>query len=437
MNWPADNLERWPIEKLTPYARNTRTHTPAQIDAIAASIKEWGWTMPVLADEDGTLIAGHARIQAAQKLGIAEVPVMLAKGWPEAKRRAYVIADNQLAIKGSGWDFELLASEIEGLGDEGFDLSLLGFNEDELANLLAEKTEGLTDEDAVPDVPEQPKTVLGDVWVLGRHRLMCGDSTSVDDVDKLMAGRKANICFTSPPYNAGSLNVKGNKTTGAKYKTFDDNKTDAEFFEFLSSNMACMLAASDEVFYNIGLVQDNKRTIFKLIDHYGDAFKDVIYWKKKTVAPHIQKGVINNLVEFILCFGDGKRKFINPQFGQGTYWNVIEGANASGNEFSDIHKATFPVYLPQNIIENFSSRNAIVIDCFGGTGTTMIACEMTGRDGRLMELDPRYCDVIIKRWQDFTGQQAIHEATGKTFADMADNLPTQPDTAREQVEEVS
>lgn len=136
MNWPADNLERWPIEKLTPYARNTRTHTPAQIDAIAASIKEWGWTMPVLADEDGTLIAGHARIQAAQKLGIAEVPVMLAKGWPEAKRRAYVIADNQLAIKGSGWDFELLASEIEGLGDEGFDLSLLGFSESELASLI-------------------------------------------------------------------------------------------------------------------------------------------------------------------------------------------------------------------------------------------------------------------------------------------------------------
>lgn len=136
MNWPADNLERWPIEKLTPYARNTRTHTPAQIDAIAASIKEWGWTMPVLADEDGTLIAGHARIQAAQKLGIAEVPVMLAKGWPEAKRRAYVIADNQLAIKGSGWDFELLASEIEGLGDEGFDLSLLGFDLKELAALI-------------------------------------------------------------------------------------------------------------------------------------------------------------------------------------------------------------------------------------------------------------------------------------------------------------
>jgi len=249
---------------------------------------------------------------------------------------------------------------------------------------------------------------------------MCGDSTSVDDVDKLMAGRKANICFTSPPYNAGSLNVKGAKSTGAKYKTFDDNKTDAEFFEFLSSNMAIMLAVSDEVFYNMGLVQGNKRTIFKLIDHYGDAFKDVIYWKKKTAAPHIQKGVINNLVEFILCFGDGKRKFKNPQFDQGTYWNVIEGNNASGNEFSDIHKATFPVYLPQNIIENFSGRDAIVIDCFGGTGTTLIACEMTGRYGRLMEIDPAYCDVAVRRFQNFTGEDAVLEATGETFNAIAE-----------------
>ena len=156
-----------------------------------------------------------------------------------------------------------------------------------------------------------------------------------------------------------------------------------------------------------------------MVDAFGDTFKDVIYWKKKTVAPHIQKGVINNLVEFILCFGDGNRKFVNAQFGQGTYWNVIEGANASGNEYSEIHKATFPVYLPENIITNFTGRNAIVIDSFGGTGTTLIACEKTARDCRMMELDPKYCDVIIKRWQDFTGQDAIYEPTGQTYQEMA------------------
>ena len=280
------------------------------------------------------------------------------------------------------------------------------------------EAQGLTDEDAVPEAPDTPVTVDGDIWILGRHRLMCGDSTSIDAVEKLMDERKANICFTSPPYNAGSLNVAGNKTTQKKYNSFDDNKTEDEFFNFLVANMNCMTAVSDEVFYNIGLVQDNKRTIFKMINAFGDVFKDVIYWKKKTVAPHIQKGVINNLVEFILCFGDGKRKFLNPQFGQGTYWNVIEGSNASGNEFSDIHKATFPVYLPENIITNFTGRNAIVIDCFGGTGATLIACEKTARDCRMMELDPKYCDVIIKRWEDFTGEQATLEATGQTYDEL-------------------
>lgn len=412
--WPADHVERRSVESLIPYARNARTHSDEQVAQIAASIKEWGWTTPVLVDEDGQIIAGHGRVMAARKLGIEEIPVMVARGWSEAQRRAYVLADNQLAAN-AGWDMDLLKVEIGDLNTEGFNLDLIGFDDKMLAGLLEEQTEGLTDEDAVPDVPEEPVTVLGDVWVLGRHRLMCGDSTSIDAVEKLMDGRKANICFTSPPYNAGSLNVKGNKGTGKKYNSFDDNQTENEFFDFLTSNMGCMLAVSDEVFYNIGLIENNKQTIFKMIDAFGDKFKDIIYWKKKTVAPHIQKGVINNLVEFILCFGDGKRKFLNPQFGQGTYWNVIEGAGASGNEFSDIHKATFPVYLPENIITNFSGRNAVVIDCFGGTGTTIIACEKTGRDCRMMELDQKYCDVIIKRWQDFTGKEAIHAETGETF----------------------
>ena len=413
--WPADKVERRAVAALIPYARNSRTHSAEQVSQIAASIREWGWTTPVLVDEDGGIIAGHGRVLAAQKLGITDVPCMVATGWSDAQRKAYVIADNKLAMN-AGWDNDLLKIEMQALNGDGFDLALTGFAADELAAFMADDPNaGLTDPDAVPDVPVNPVTVTGDVWLLGRHRLMCGDSTSIDAVDKLMAGQKANICFTSPPYNAGSMNVKGNKTTSKKYNSFDDNQTADEFFDFLSANMGCMLAVADEVFYNIGIVQNNKRTIFKMVDAFGDTFKDVIYWKKKTAAPHIQKGVINNLVEFILCFGDGKRKFLNPQFRQGTYWNVIEGANASKNEFSDIHKATFPVYLPQNIITNFTGRNAVVIDCFGGTGTTMIACEMTSRDCRMMEMDARYCDVIINRWQDFTGQPATMEATGQSF----------------------
>ncbi len=347
-------VERREIADLIPYAANSRTHSDTQVAQIAASIREFGWTNPILVSGDGTIIAGHGRLLAARQLGMGEVPVIVLDHLSEAQRKALVIADNKLALN-AGWDEGLLSTELAGLNELGFDLSVIGFSTDELSALLADDpTEGLTDEDAVPEVPVQPVTVEGDVWLLGRHRLMCGDSTSIDAVERLMDGRKANICFTSPPYNAGSLNVKGNKTTGKKYNSFDDNQTADEFFDFLSANMSCMLAVSDEVFYNIGIVQDNKRTIFKMVDAFGDTFKDVIYWKKKTAAPHIQKGVINNLVEFILCFGDGKRKFVNPQFGQGTYWNVIEGAGASGNEYSDIHKATFPVYLPENIVTNFN-----------------------------------------------------------------------------------
>jgi len=408
-------IEQRSVSELIPYAANSRTHSDAQVAQIAASIKEFGWTNPILIDGDNTIIAGHGRLLAARKLGMEKVPAIILDHLSKSQQRALVIADNQLALN-AGWDMDMLKAEIEDLNLENFDINLLGFDEKFLDGLLEpEPTDGLTDEDAVPDVPETPKTVLGDVWVLGNHRLMCGDSTSIDAVEKLMDGKKANICFTSPPYNAGSLNVKGQSGTGKKYNSFDDNQTESEFFDFLAANMTCLMAVSDEVFYNIGLVQDNKRTIFKLVNEFGDTFKDVIYWKKKTVAPHIQKGVINNLVEFILCFGDGKRKFINPQFGQGTYWNVIEGANASGNEFSSIHKATFPIYLPENIITNFTGRNAIVIDCFGGTGTTLIACEKHNRDCRMMELDPKYCDVIIKRWQDFTGKKAVHAETGEAF----------------------
>ena len=414
MDWPADKIERRSVDALIPYARNARTHSDEQVAQIAASIKEWGWTTPVLVDEDGGIIAGHGRVMAARKLGIEEVPCMVATGWTKAQKQAYVLADNQLP-QNAGWDMDLLSVEMKDLDTEGFDLSLIGFGDDMLANMLVDPTEGLTDEDAVPDVPENPVTVLGDVWLLGDHRLMCGDSTSIDAVDKLMGGQKANICFTSPPYNAGSMNINGNKRTEKKYNSFDDNKTPDEFFNFLNANMSCILSVSDEVFYNIGLVQDNKQTIFKMVNAFGDTFKDVIYWKKKNVAPHIQKGVINNLVEFILCFGDGKRKFVNPQFSQGTYYNVIEGAGASGNEYSDIHKATFPIYLPENIIQNFTGRNAIVFDCFGGTGTTMIAAHKHDRICYMMEIDPKYCDVIVQRWCEFTGKDATLESDGTKF----------------------
>jgi DNA modification methylase len=395
------------VNKLIPYAKNSRTHSPEQVGQIAASIKEFGFRNPILVDGVG-IIAGHGRLLAAQKLGLDKVPTIDCSDMTESQKKAYIIADNKLAMN-AGWDNSMLTIELQDLEDEGFDLSLTGFDDKELDALLnvIEGTDGLTDENAVPETPIEPKTKLGDIYILGNHRLMCGDSTNIDAVEKLMDGQKADICFTSPPYNAGSLDIKGNARTQKKYNSFDDNQTEDEYRDFVISNLNCIFSVCNEVLYNIGLVEGNKRVIVDVLAHYREQFKDIIYWKKNNVAPHIQGGVINNLVEFILCFGDGKRKFQNAQFTQGSYYNVIEGSSAAGNEFSKIHKATFPTYLPENIIQNFCPLKGSVLDTFGGTGTTMIAAEKLNRTSYLMELDPKYCDVIVKRWEDFTGKQAV------------------------------
>ena len=200
-NWPADKVERRKVSELIPYARNARTHSPEQIDQLAASIREWGWTVPVLVDEEGSLIAGHGRVMAAKKLGLKDIPVMVASGWSEAQKRAYVLADNKLALN-AGWDNDLLKIELEGLKDLDFDLDITGFGADELAVLFAEKTEGNTDPDEIPEPPAEPISVLGDVWILGKHRIVCGDATNIDDWDKLKIDH-GFILFTSPPYNLG------------------------------------------------------------------------------------------------------------------------------------------------------------------------------------------------------------------------------------------
>jgi hypothetical protein len=198
--WPADKVERWSIDRLIPYAKNARTHTDAQVAAIAASIKEWGWTTPALVGEDGGLIAGHARVLAARQLGIVKIPVMVAAGWTEAQKRAYVLADNQLAITGSGWDPELLRLELGELKLSGFDLSLTGFADFELKDIMADRTAGLTDPDDAPAVPAHPVSRTGDLWLLGRHRLLCGDSTVATDVERVLGGVEPHLMVTDPPY---------------------------------------------------------------------------------------------------------------------------------------------------------------------------------------------------------------------------------------------
>jgi DNA modification methylase len=375
---------------------------------LVKSIEHYGWTNPVLV-QAGTnrIIAGHGRVEAAKAIGKTEVPVIVLD-MDDRDAKAYLVADNQLATL-SEWDMTALKDILADLDDGSFDMDLTGFDDEALDALMAVEvlpTEGLTDPDDVGEPPDDPITKPGDLIILGRHRLLCGDSTVITDVERLMDGKRSEICFTSPPYNAGSLNITGNESTMRKYNAFDDNKSESEYFDFLTANINAIMSVSDEVFYNIGIVENNKRVIIDVLSNFRDQFKDIIYWNKDTTAPHIQPGFINNKVEFILCFGNGKRKFMNAQFSQGTYYNVISGPNASGNEYAKIHKATFPVYLPDNIIRNFSSPESIVLDAFGGSGTTMIAAEQTGRTAYLMEFDPKYCDVIVNRWEKFTGLKA-------------------------------
>ena len=381
---------------------------------LTQSIKDFPQMLdirPIVVNDDMVVLGGNMRLKACKEAGLKEVPVIKVNDLTEEQQREFIIKDN---VGFGEWDWDLLANEWDTdlLEDWGLELDF---------NPVDDDNAGLTDEDDVPEVTENPVSKVGDIWLLGEHRVMCGDSTNGGDVALLMNGEKADICFTSPPYNAGSLEIRGNKSTEKKYNSFEDNQTSEDYFNFLYKNLVCMMEVSNEVFYNIGLVQNNKNTIFQIITEFGDKFKDIIYWKKNTVAPHIQKGIVNNLVEFIICFGDGKRKFLNPQFSQGSYWNVIEGSNASSNDYSDIHKATFPVYLPENIIDNFSNKNSIVIDCFLGSGTTLIAAEKKNRKCYGMELDEKYCDVIVKRWQEYTGKKAIHAETGEQFVEVSND----------------
>ncbi len=407
MTNPADKVEQWDIEKLIPYARNSRTHSSEQVDQIAASIKEWGWTVPILVDEAGGIIAGHGRTMAAKKLGMKTVPVMVASGWSDAKKRAYIIADNKLALN-AGWDDEMLALELGELGDLGFDLDLTGFSADEIAALMPEQIEpGLTDEDEVPEVSQTPVTVLGDVWILGKHRLMCGDSTSIDAVEKLMAGQKADVLFTDPPYG---INFKPQR--GTHDIILNDNLDGAEFDDFLDGVFAAALAVMKPDTYafvwtgwpKIGAFERSLQKFFKIQamhiwvkNNFG-----IGYYSRPKHEP------------FYLCLNG---KPVYPSTAPSDVWNYAR-------VHKTIHSCEKPVGLIEDILNTYH-KNSVVLDLFGGSGSTLIACEKTNRQAKLMELDPKYVDVIVKRWQDFTGKQAIHAETGKPFAEVNNNGNTQ------------
>jgi len=422
-HWPADHVERRSVESLIPYARNARTHSDEQVAQIAASIKEWGWTTPVLVDDTGQIIAGHGRVMAARKLGIEEIPVMVASGWTEAQRRAYVLADNQLAAN-AGWDMDLLKVELGDLGEAGFDLDLIGFSGDMLAELLEEQTEGLTDADDVPDVPAEPVTVLGDVWTLGRHRIICGDATNPDDWNKLSIG-ESFVLFTSPPYNtSGSSKLSGNKKSserGKFYDKFSDDLSSDEYADLLTQTMSTALPHVEAMMFNVQPLAGAKRALLKWMNGVSSHLVDVMTWDKGHAAPHIQPGIMASRFEWLVLLSrqENASRIVPFSSWQGKFSNVYQAPPQRKNEFASVHGATFPVHLPEFVIGDLMNRCRGVVDCFLGTGTTIIAAEKLGRDGRGIELSPAYVDVAVKRWQDFTGQEAVHAEIGKTFNEMS------------------
>jgi DNA modification methylase len=393
-------IEQRLLSDLIPYINNSRKHSDDQVTQIAASIKEFGWTNPILVDGDNGIIAGHGRIMAAKKLNMTEVPVIELAHLSKEQRKALIIADNKLALN-SDWDSNLLAIELKDLQDLGFDLNLTGFNADELANLLLpEQVAGLTDEDATPPIPDEPKTKLGDVYILGNHKLMCGDSASLDDAEKLMDNDLADLVFTDPPYNVAYSGRGANNLGTIK----NDDMSNDDFEQFCRDifttyhtymkPLACIYVCHPDS-------QSAPKLAFEKT--FAEQFKksSTLIWMKQSAGMGWQDyRAQHEPILYGWKEGSGKH-FYSGDRTKTTIWKIGRDAQASY-----VHPTQKPVALPEEAINNSSKGMDIVLDLFGGSGSTLIACEKVGRKARLMELDPKYCDVIVKRWEDFTGKKA-------------------------------
>jgi len=393
---PADKIEQWELERLTPYARNSRTHSDAQVAQLAASIREWGWTTPVLVSPDGGIIAGHGRVLAARQLGMAKVPVVVAEGWSEAKRRAYVIADNKLA-ENAGWDSELLALELGELGELGFDLELTGFSGDEIAALSPAGTEGLTDPDEIPEPPATPVTKTGDLWLLGDHRVLCGDSTNADDVARLVNGAKAQMMFTDPPYGVnyeGGHFHSGDVSIVRKREKLEADSTADIYSAFLPVASKFV----DGACY-IWFAGPKSLEVYSALKKNEYEIHSLLIWNKTNATYAAMNSQYKQRHEpFIYCKPKGSTLRWCGATTEATVWDE---ARDGINEF---HPTQKPVALAAKAIRNHEADS--VLDLFLGSGTTLIAAEQLGRKCYGMEISPAYCDVIVKRWETLTGKTA-------------------------------
>ncbi|WP_127476598.1 site-specific DNA-methyltransferase [Sulfurivermis fontis] len=413
MNWLADKIEHWPTDKLIPYVRNARQHSDAQIAQIAASIAEFGFTNPILAGSDGVIVAGHGRLAAARKLGLTQVPVVVLDHLTPTQRRALVLADNRLAEL-STWDEALLRIELSDLQAEGFDLDLTGFDADALADLLAgEETtrEGLTEDDAVPEAPVSPVSGPGDVWIMGEHRLVCGDATAAEAYAQLFQdGERADMAFTDPPYNVNYANSAKDKLRG-KHRPILNDALGAGFHDFLYDALSLLVAHTRGAIY-VAMSSSELDTLQAAFRAAGGHWSTFIIWAKNTFT--LGRSDYQRQYEPILYgWPEGADRHWCGDRDQGDVWQFNKPQK------NDLHPTMKPVELVERAIRNSSRPGDVVLDPFGGSGTTLIAAEKSGRRTRLIELDPKYADVIVRRWQDYAGAQAVREADGVKFDDLA------------------
>ena len=374
------------VTELIPYVNNSRTHSDEQVAQIAASIKEFGWTNPILVDGSNGIIAGHGRLMAARKLGYKEVPTIELTDLTDTQRKAYIIADNRLALN-AGWDNEMLTIELNDLLADGFALEMLGFDPKELSALLEpEVIEGLTDEDAVPEIPEEPKTKLGDIYQLGKHRLMCGDSTMIHDVEKLVDNAKIDLCYTDPPYGInekGDRSKRGGLTQGNKLQDFKDDTIDYAV----------------EAYQIVEGVLQIPRQVWWGANYYCHALpqsNNWFVWDKR-----VEEKQKDTQSDFELAWV--KSKWSSVRIFRHLWKGLIKGSEHGQKR---VHPTQKPVALAEWSFNYFKEVKS-VLDLFGGSGSTLIACEKTNRVCYIMEFEPHYCDVIVKRWEDFTGKKAV------------------------------
>ena len=406
LRFQPGSIEQLRIDELRPYARNPRTHSDDQVAKLAASLVEFGWTMPILVNDELEVIAGHGRLLAARRLGLDAVPVIRLAHLSPEQVRAYRIADNKLALD-AGWDEELLAAEFHELNGAGYDLGLTGFSAEELDELLAPigDGDGLANEDVIPEPPANPVSRPGDLWLLGDHRLLCGDATSADDVARLLAGTKPHLMVTDPPYGVNYdpawRNDAGVSTTARIGTVRNDDRADwREAWALFPGDVAYV--------WHAGI---HGRTVADSLEACGFAIRAQLIWVKNRFV--LSRGHYHWQHE--PCFyavRDGGESRWQGARDQSTVWQIATNAD---DDAATVHGTQKPVECMLRPILNNSARGDAVYEPFAGSGTTIIAAEKSGRRCLGMEIEPRYCDVIVERWQNFTGKRATLDGDGRGF----------------------